>query len=187
MSLESYVKNGEMYSFSDTDMQTMTKNKYNIYLYHELSKYTKIDEILGPNKGAIILFQNESANSGHWCCIWLDDKDTLQFFDSYGLKPDDELQYSQYNLRIHNNVAVPHLSHLIEQSNYKLEWSTYKLQKMKDKTNTCGRYAAYRLLHRDMSNEEFAKLLNANKYYEPDFWITILTAHYGSFNDPNNT
>jgi hypothetical protein len=181
MSLEWYVRNGELYSFSDTDMKKITQNKYNIYLYHDLSKYTNINDVLGSNKGAIILFQNESANSGHWCCIWLDDN-TLHFFDSYGLRPDDELQYSQYNLRIHNNKAVPHLSHLIDQSKYKLEWNKYKLQKMRDKTNTCGRYAGYRLLHRSMTNEDFAKLLQSNKYYDADFWVTLLTAHYRSFN-----
>ena len=179
MSIETFVRDGEKYTFSDQDIKNMTNNKYDIYKYEDLQNYNTINDILGTNNGAIILFQNESENSGHWVSIWLENN-ILHFFDSYGLKPDDELQYSQYNLRIHNGFKVPHLTHLIKNSSYKLEYNHRKLQNSKKDTNTCGRWVCFRLLHRNLSNSQFYELFN-NKYYDNDFWITILTAHWGGF------
>lgn len=180
MSIESYVHNGESYSFSDTDIKNMTDHKYDIYTYEDLSKYNNIDDILGKNKGAVILFQN-TENSGHWVSIWLDNN-TLHFFDSYGLSPDSELKYSSYNLRMHNNKEVPHLTHLIQNSGYNMMYNKYKLQKSLKDTSTCGRWVSYRLKHRNLSCSEFAALFQNNKHYDADFWITVITAHWGSFN-----
>jgi hypothetical protein len=180
MSIEQYVKQGEKYSFSDKDIRDMTNNMYDIYTYENLSKYNNINDILGENKGAVILFQN-TQNSGHWVSIWLENN-ILHFFDSYGLAPDEELKYAEYNLRMHNNNKVPHLSHLIQNSGYKLMYNKYKLQKSLKDTSTCGRWITYRLLHRNLSCSEFSALFKNNKYYDPDFWITIITAHWGGFN-----
>ena len=178
MSFDSFISNGEQYDLSSDDVMEITDNKYKFILYHDLEKYNNIDEVLGTNKGVILLFQNESSNSGHWVSLFADD-DTLYFWDSYGLKMDEELKYTEFTTRIHNGVPVAHLTHLVEKSNYKVISNTYRYQKWKHHTNTCGRWAATRLKLRDMSEEEFKKLFTKNKYYDPDFWITVATKHYG--------
>ena len=177
MSLDNYILNGEQYDLSSDDVMNITDNKYKFILYHDLEKYNNIDEVLGVNKGVIILFQNENHNSGHWCSMWLDG-DTLYFWDSYGLQMDEELKYTEYTRRVHNCVPVPHLTHLVNQSNYKVISNTYRYQKWKRDTNTCGRFCALRLRMRDTTEEEFKKLLTKNKYYDADFWVTVLTIHY---------
>ena len=60
--------------------------------YEDLEKYDTIDEVLGKNNGAVILFQNESANAGHWVSLWKKDN-TIMYFDSYGLNVDEEIQF----------------------------------------------------------------------------------------------
>jgi len=182
-SIESYVKRGEDYPLTDKDMKDMTDSKYKIILYHDLEGYHSIDEVLGSNGGAILLFQNESHDSGHWVSLFKrSSSNTIEFFDSYGLKPDQELKYAQYNIRIHDGKPVPHLSHLLEQSDYKVVYNKHKLQKWRRDVSTCGRWSAYRLRHRDLTMDEFARLFTGNRHYEPDFWITVLTGHWNGFN-----
>ena len=179
-SADSIVLDAEQYSFSGDDIQKLTDNKYDIFRYHDLSKYDSIEQVLGNNKGAIILFQNESASSGHWVGIYTEG-DTLFYMDSYGLDIDEDLQYSQYNLRIHGGQKVPHLTHLIEKSNYKVKTNPYKFQTFRTETNTCGRYVALKLKWRDKSFKEFNEILNNNKCYDSNFWVSILTGHLGVF------
>jgi hypothetical protein len=179
-SLDKIITDGESYGFTNEDLLNLTDNKYKIYKYHDLRIYNNVNEILGHYGGAIILFQNKSENSGHWVCIFKKDSSTLYFFDSYGLKPDDELQYSQYNLRIHRGKQVPHLTHLLNTSNYTIEYNKTKFQEMLSHTNTCGRHIATRLNMRKLNEEEYKKFLMDNKYYNPDFWVTVLTHQYGT-------
>lgn len=180
--LEKIIENSEDYAFTGEDIKNATDNKYKLYVYEDLTNVEDINELLGENKGFILLFQNESENSGHWVSCFLQGE-TLMFFDSYGLKPDEEIQYADYNLRKfeHSHEKVPHLTHILNQSNYKISYNKFKLQRFKDHTNTCGRWATYRLMHRDLSHEQFANLFMKNKCYNPDFWISMVTGHLGSW------
>jgi hypothetical protein len=175
--MDKLILQGEDYAFDGQDMKDLTENKYNIYRYHELEKFDNIDQVLGKNLGAIILYQS-TQNDGHWCVLWRKGN-TIYFFDSYGFDIDEELKYSEFHMRRHKGVETPHLSHLIDVSGYKVVSSPYKLQKMRDKTNTCGRYAGARIKHRDLTHKEFADLLMTNKHYPPDFWIVVMTQNYG--------
>ena len=183
-SLDTIIKDSEDYQFTGDDMKNITENKYNLIKYEELSKYDNIDQILGNNNGVIILFQNESANSGHWVGLWKEDN-TIMYFDSFGLKPDDEIQYTEFNLRKfkESGESVPHLTHLLNESKYKISHNKYKLQKFIDESSTCGRWVSYRLLHKKLSHDEFADLFMKNKHYDPDFWISAITGHFGSWQD----
>lgn len=174
MSLEEYVKNAEKYSLSDDDVMHITENLYKIWTYDELKGITHIDQLLGDNLGCILLYQNENRNNGHWVSMWRDGN-ILYYFDPYGLPADKILDYYKYN------KPHPYLSNLLRQMPYKLITNKYKYQKLIKDVNTCGRWCAYRLRRRDMTQKEFHKLFN-NRYYDYDFWISILTSHCGSFN-----
>jgi len=176
--MDKIILKSEDYSFTGSDMKEMTDNLYKIYKYEELSSFDNIDQVLGDNRGSIILYASTSNSEGHWCCLFRDNN-TIYFFDSYGFSIDEELVYSEFHMRIHKGVPVPHLSHLIEKSNYSVDSSKYKLQVMKQQTSTCGRYAGARIKHRNLSHEEFADLLIKNKHYPPDFWIVVMTQNYG--------
>jgi hypothetical protein len=78
--MDKLILQGEDYAFDGEDMKELTENKYKIYRYHELEKFDNIDQVLGDNLGAIILYQS-SVNSGHWCCLFREGN-TIYFFDS---------------------------------------------------------------------------------------------------------
>ena len=174
MSIIQEIKRAEAVSLSNDDLLVLTNNKVNILTYEELEDAKNIDEVLGINEAAIILYQTQS-DYGHWVSLFKVNDTTLEFFDSLGWKVDQELKFSKYSLRVHKGEEVPHLSHLIEQSNYKLIQNTDKLQKNARDDSTCGRWSGLRIRLRDMPLKKFVELFTKTKEFEPDFWVSALT------------
>jgi hypothetical protein len=180
--IDELVKEGEKYPFTEDDLKKLTNNKYKLYLYEDLEEIDNIEQLLGENKGFILLYEVGAEYDGHWISIFTRPNNILEIFDPLGLDLDEEIQYSDYQVRRHNGAIVPHLTHLVEKSKYKIVTNKTKLQESIKDVNTCGRHAGFRLKHRDLSLEEFVKLFD-NKYYTPDWFITIMTSHFGSFNE----
>ena len=172
--LDQIVKKAESIPLSGADVHQITRQTCNVLAYEQLQRYDNIDDVLGKHGAAVILYQLES-NFGHWVSLFKLNSNTLYFFDSYGIQLDEELKFSSFNTRQHRGKAVPHLSHLISKSHYRLILNKTKFQQFKHDVNTCGRYAAHRILHRRMSEKDYEALLLDNDHYNADFWISILT------------
>jgi len=168
------ILRAEDYDLSDDDILRITDNKTKIFLYSDLEQVDNIDDILNPYGCCVILYQLE-ANVGHWVRLIKHKNNTLEFFDPYGMSIDEELKNSKYNLRRHRGVITPHLTALIDKSNYKLISNDFKLQKFKEHTNTCGRWVSMRIRFKDVSLGKFIKLFTDNKCYDGDFWISAMT------------
>jgi len=172
--IDKQISNAENYNLSDSDIKRITDNKCNVIAYSDLENVSSIDEILNPYDACIILYQLEE-NQGHWVALIKHSPTELEFFGSYGLKIDEQLKFSKFNLRRHNGVEIPHLSVLISHSNYKVISNTAKLQKFKKDVNTCGRWCAMRVRFRDVPIKRFQQLFTQNQYYDGDFWISAMT------------
>lgn len=172
--IDTKILKAEDYDLSDTDILRITDNKTKIYLYSDLEKVNSINEILEPYGCCVILYQLEQ-NIGHWVCLIRHKNDTLEFFDPYGMSIDEELKYSEFNLRRHRGVKTPHLTALIDKSNYKLITNTAKLQKFKEHVNTCGRWVSMRIRFKDVSLSKFIELFTDNKCYNGDWFVSAMT------------
>ena len=168
------IYRAEDYELSEDDIMRITDNKTNLILYSDLEQVDNINEILNPYDCCVILYQLEQ-NVGHYICLIKHKNNTLEFFDPYGMNIDEELKYSKYNLRRHRGVITPHLTALIDKSNYKLLVNDNKLQKFKEHTQTCGRWVSLRIRFKDVSLEKFIKLFTHNKCYDGDFWVSAMT------------
>jgi len=73
---------------------------------------------------------------------------------------------------------VPHLTHLIQNSNYKLITNDIDFQTIRKDSNTCGRYASLRVKMRETPLHKFQALLLNNKDNNPDFYVSSLTIIY---------
>jgi hypothetical protein len=173
--MDKIIQKSEIISLSGEDLLKIAPNT-KILSYTELRSYTSIDQLLSPHEAVIILYELE-INVGHWVSLFKKDTNTLEFFDSYGLSVDEELKFAKENTRIHKGQELNHLSFLIQNSGYGLIENKVQLQKNLEDINTCGRYAAYRILHRHLPLDVFNKLLTENKHYNPDFWISVATFH----------
>ena len=170
------IKDSEKIDLTGADINAITHGEAHIMSYDELHKYDTIDQVFG-NKDAIILLYQTRQNYGHWVCLIRQSNDHLSFFDSYGFKLDQELKYADYNLRIHEGVTVPHLTHLIQQSNYQVSSNTRKLQSFAKDVNTCGRFSALRVRLRHLTNDQFDRLF-LNQKETPDYLVSSLTIIY---------
>jgi hypothetical protein len=135
-----------------------------------------IEEALGQHGACIILYETRKGY-GHWVALLLHkDKNGkyLEHFDSYALKPDQELNFTSSKMRHELGQDLPYLTNLMYNSDYPIVYNKVKLQKFKNDTNTCGRWCGMRVALRNLNLKQFCSLFLKQKF-EPDYYITALT------------
>ena len=126
---------------------------------------------------AVILYE-KTPNNGHWAMLHNsvneDGEPVIEFFDSYGMKPDqankvmrldDRPEILKYLLRHHDDGKL-------------IVYNHFPFQKIGEGINTCGRHCMVRHRYADMSIEEYhRRLKRAAKKTGLDFdeIVTILT------------
>lgn len=173
--IDKVIKDAEVFDLSGDDILNLTYNKTRIMKYEDLKIYDSLEQILSPYRACVLLYQT-GDKFGHWVSLIDRGNRKLEFYDPYGLKPDEELNINnEYHLRIHGGQITPHLTALIKKEGWKVEYNNQRLQRFLKDVNTCGRYCALRIRYRDLSIQKFNNLLTKNKHYEPDFWVSALT------------
>lgn len=172
---------------SGEDLRYMTGGDVNIIVYEDLLNYNSLDDLLGDNGAAIILYPNPgNSKVGHWCCLFLQPgtfPQILQFFDSYGVCVDEELDdYNNDKNNIHKRRKLPpKLIELILDTPYadSFRYNEYPLQSLDIATNTCGLWCVWRLKNRSCTEDQFKKLfydIPVNSRVAPDLAISRLTS-----------
>jgi hypothetical protein len=175
------VKKGEAFSYSDGDIKRLLDDDVRILKYPELANMTTLDEILGGNSCACILYMTKQ-NFGHWTALIKNpggQSSTYEVFDPYGIFPDEELKYISEEFKDVSNQNRQHLSHIIsdELASGKIKevfYNKYKLQSSMQDINTCGRWCGIRCLLKRFSIQEFC-LLFIDQKLTPDEWVTTMT------------
>ena len=177
------VENSEKVALTNVDIEYLTNKKCNIFLYSDLMELKTIHDVLGPHGAAIILYQTTDRLFGHYACIFKKkgSDNVLEFYDSYGVTMDKELKFSKFNTKNMGGRLVPHLTDMVERSVYRVESNTKSLQKNRRDINTCGRYAALRIIFRELNNKEFNYMIASNKHYDSDYAVSILTMFHSDF------
>ena len=109
--------------------------------YNELSEIQNITDLLPKHKSyVIILYPVKSVTDGHWVCLTRYRR-IIEYFDSYGKKPDDPLSWGKYR-------DTPHyLSKLLGKTNLRVVYNTIEFQSKRDyNISTCGSYSVFRIL-----------------------------------------
>ena len=84
---------------------------------------------------------------------------TLEFFDSYEMEPDDELDYVSKKYRVVLHEDKSYLSKLLYECQYNIDYNEYKFQKIGEHIKTCRRHCVYRLNCRKMRLKDFAIII----------------------------
>lgn len=159
---------------SGQDILDSFVKKPNIIKYSDIHKYDNISQILGKNKMCVLLYLT-NKNYGHWCCIY-EHNGTIFFFDSYGLIPDDELNFIPMDLRKELKQEHRLLTKMLYDNHKPVEYNEYKLQDKAKKISTCGRWVIVRLQYKHISVEDFADIfLEHENIVSPDVLVTYLT------------
>ena len=160
-------------ALNGAELMELANEKTNIYKYRDLKNISSIDELLDPYDSAVILYES-ITNYGHWTCLIKRDNNILEFFDSYGIFPDQELNNIDKDFRTVNNMKIPYLSYLLIKSPYELQYNNYMFQAKSKNISTCGRWVGYRILKKNISTEEFKNIFD-DKILKPDEIICLKT------------
>ena len=158
------------------EINTILNQKGNIVAYSDLPKYKCIEDLLGKQGHAVILYEMKPG-VGHWTCVFygppLDECDLefprIYFFDSYGLKPDDEQSWIDIEFRKKAWDDMRVLSKLLKNTPSEINYNEFPLQEMKEGVNTCGKWCIARLGLKHLDDEDFANL-----FYQEDEEDTIM-------------
>lgn len=120
--------------------------KNNVIKYSELANYKSIEELLPNDKSYKIILIEQNYNSGHWTCL-LRYGNTIEWFDSYGLPVDGELKFINSVKRRLLGEGRKTLTELLSKVKDKnIVYNKVKLQKLCNKSATCGRWVILRIL-----------------------------------------
>ncbi len=136
--------------------------------YDRLAEVRRAEDLFRNGvRAVIVLLQIEGPDApevGHWIAM-LDHGDTYEHFDSYGLSMDEELAITH---------EQPFLSNLFSSGGKPLVETGIQLQKIREHTNTCGRWAVARVRLIDFNPHQFADIIAAS-HATPDVTISLMT------------
>jgi len=152
--------------------------KTKIMTYKDLNNFDSIDSVLHPHGNVVLLYETR-PNYGHWVCLLKHISDNgrpyLEFFDSYGMAPDQQLSFIKSRFRQENHQDYPILTELMKQSKYPVIYNKEQLQDDFNDVSTCGRHVSFRLIMRDRPLADYLRMFNKSKL-SPDEIVTYLTA-----------
>lgn len=138
--------------------------------YSKVAEYETLDDLLGPARAVVILFEMRKGN-GHWTCIFRH-KNRVSVFDSLGIFPCDEVDFANPLFLIKSGQEKSHLRELLIECPWNLEWSQYRLQRSSPEISTCGRHVICRLQFPEKNAAQYAKMLRV-KGKTPDEIVTL--------------
>jgi hypothetical protein len=178
MSIEPILVNAMKSPLSNDDILKICDGKCKVIKYEELRDMMTLDEMFHPHKAVVILYETEH-NYGHWVAMLKNPGDKpgiVEFFDSYGMKPDTELKMIDSYYRKMSGQNQPILTWLIESSPYQCEWNEYDFQSKRRNVNSCGRWAALRVKWRSVPLDKFQNFfVLAEDKWPSDILVSALT------------
>ena len=142
-------------------------------LYSDLSKYTFKTFFPAESPYQIVLLQTKAVNFGHFVAVFLT-SDAIYYQDSYGLgAPDTYKSYTEFD-----EEYPPLLKNLLATDPQRRPVISNNVDYQKfGKAQTCGRWAALRILFRNLTNPQFESIFRGNHGFlsRPDYVATILT------------
>jgi len=139
-------KLGYMINDSDFSKYLNPDSSSKLLKYSDLANYQIIYDLI-PNENDYGIFLIESQkNIGHFCSL-LRYNDTWEWWDSYGVRPDGELQFIPANVKRELGESQHHLTRLINTTNRgeKVIYNHKKFQTLRDGINTCGKWVIARI------------------------------------------
>lgn len=138
--------------------------------YEEVNDHSTMTELFS-GKDALVLLYETSEDYGHWVCLIKHSKE-IEFFDSYGYKPDSELSFIPERYKKMYDQDYPYLTNLLYKSKKKIIYNEHHLQQ--NDTSVCGYWCVQRILFRNVKLSKFTKpfleLKEMNEYL-PDYSV----------------
>jgi hypothetical protein len=161
----------ERVALGDDDLRKHLGSGTKILTYPQLANYKSLEQLLPKKDSYVVLLYLQTKNSGHWTCLSRH-KDTVEFFCSYGSKPDEPLSWIPKETAEELGVARGLLTELFDNDkSFKKVYNHIDYQNDTDTSiSTCGDWVILRLKHRDIDLNHFYLLMKQLKAkYKLDF------------------
>jgi len=148
--------------------------KDNIIKFSDLENYKSIEKLLPTDRSYKIILIENTHNVGHWVVILRYDK-TIEYFNSYGTNPINDLNYVENNNNIVLNQSKQYIKKLLNDAinkNYIVIYNKKRFQKLKSSINTCGRHVVSRIIAMTKLNLDLEKYINLLDKYKRKYKIT---------------
>jgi hypothetical protein len=168
------LKNKKMdKALSNYEISAALNNEVRVIKYEDLPYFHNIAELLFPYGCCVINYPIE-VDTGHWVAVFYSKnsqrRKIVEFFDPYGMFPDDEFLFSK------SNKTNPHyLAQILLTSPYPIEYNEIDYQKKMNGVDTCGRHVINRLLHRNLTMKKYNSTFGPASGHDPDTLVTYLT------------
>lgn len=157
------------YALSDDDVKKIIPT-LDIMPYPDLLRAKTIDDVLDEKGRLMLLYLTENQNTGHWVCLLkYRDQPVVEFFDPYGLAPDQQSKWLDDDQLEEFGQDTKHLSKLLRNSPYKVIWNKTKFQKDRSDINTCGRHCLTRLYMKHLTLPQYTKMVKSSGVSPDDF------------------
>jgi hypothetical protein len=171
------LKNDEREPLSDRDIaKLLGPVPVKIYRYPDLAAAKHIEECLDALGRCVILYLINGPNSGHWQCLWRSEPKTINFFDSYGARPDEAFTWTTDAQERRVGQTRRELTRLLDDAvrrGYRVTYSPTQFQKDGPDYATCGRHVVARLLFKDISAKDYKGMVS--QFGDADSYVTGLT------------
>lgn len=176
--LRKFIDKNKGIPLSDKEVVDLVDNKAKVVLYENLHKYDKIDQVFG-NYDAIFLMYQQSPTWGHWVGLLRRQKDKeYEFFDPLGYSIDEQLLWTEPEMRKQLNEDYPYLTELLANApdGWEIVENKTKFQKDAKNINSCGKHVFLRIITRNYPLSAYTKYFKSkNKNVNADDMVTILT------------
>jgi len=134
--------------------------KAKIISFPELANVSNIEELLPKDKTYFFLLFLSAPSSGHWTVVSRHNS-KIEFFCSYGSKPEDILKWTT-RLNPQLGQSVNYLGQLFNKTKLKVVYNPIGYQSKKPDVSDCGRYDCFRvytILKYDMDLNTFHHMM----------------------------
>ena len=156
------------------DVKLLTREKVPVILYDNLTINDDILNLLSKDGRALLLFPTGLGADGHWISILFNSNTrVLEHWDSYALTVIQEITYSR-NPKVEQNILGKLYQKAQQQHGITIVYNTYRMQKMANNVNTCGRHSCVRLRFHYLNMHQYAKLM-LGQTMSPDWIVSAIT------------
>ena len=151
--------------FTDTQIKKVAGKDTKMVTYPNLKKYKTLEQVFGNKKNVIILYLHDetpTSQVGHWCCL-IKHPNSIEFYDSYGMMPDDIIIMKTEQDRDKTRQEHNYLSALLYNSKENVEYNEFQFQDNDKDINTCGAHTGVRCRFSDIPLNEYQSVFNLLK------------------------
>jgi hypothetical protein len=168
----SAVKQVMSYALNDADIKKILPS-IKITTYPQLEHMNSIDELFDRKGRAILFCPNAAPTVGHWVCL-IRRPDSIEYFDSYGDKPEGYKKGLGEAHKEELNIDEPYLTRLLRASGKPVFYNTKAFQTSRGDVASCGRHCIARLLYAPNSIDEYNQIVESSGL-SPDKFVSGLT------------